>query len=153
MNERKPLNYSGLMFEKDKNPAVEMNAFGAFGVGVDIVRIERFRDRVDDESYLERLFSLHELRDAGYGHPRASRLAARWAAKEATAKALGCGLGSMLGWREVEVIRDGEGGPHIRLSPAAMERHSHPKLALSLSHDGDYAIAIVLLCGRDRETG
>ncbi len=115
------------------------------GVGIDIVRVERFTAKLDDNRFLERLFSERELEDAGPGPMRAARLAARWAAKEATAKALGCGLGSKLGWQEIETVRTESGKPEIILSEEAARRHGSPNLHVSISHDGDYSIAIVIL--------
>ncbi|MDP8209044.1 MAG: holo-ACP synthase [Candidatus Electryonea clarkiae] len=120
---------------------------GIHGVGIDLVQISRFEHHLDDMRFLKRLFSEREIQDAGSGTQRASRFAARWAAKEATAKALGCGLGEKLGWREIETVKNEFGKPSILLSPEADKRHDYPILSLSMSHDGEYAIAIVILSG------
>ncbi len=117
------------------------------GIGVDIVKVSRFDKHLENKLFLERLFTPVELADAGDGPNLASRLAARWAAKEAAAKALGCGFGGKLGWREVEIIRGDNGKPHLKLDPEADRRHGHPHLSLSISHDGDYAIAFVVCAG------
>lgn len=139
----------GYMYNENNTNASVFNLFNARGVGIDIVRVERFQEKVSNEHFLERIFSRYELTDAGKGPHLSSRLAGRWAAKEATAKALGCGLGSQLGWREIEVVKNGDGQPRIKLAPEAAERHDFPKLELSISHDGEYAIAIVVLVGKD----
>ncbi len=114
------------------------------GIGVDMARIARFEEKAHDERFLQRVFTPVELEDAGDGQARAQRLAARWAAKEAAAKALGCGMGSELGWQDVAVLRDEKGAPRIALSERAREHHGNIQLMLSLSHEGEYAIALVL---------
>ena len=113
------------------------------GIGIDLVRIERIAEHLDDKRFLERLFTPGELSDAGDGPQRAARLAARWAAKEALAKALGCGFGDALTWGDVETVRGDNGAPSLRLSDRAIKLHNNPKALVSLSHDGDYAIAMV----------
>ena len=123
----------------------------ATGLGVDLVQVSRFRARQDDSRFLERLFTASELAAISDGPHRAARLAARWAAKEACAKALGCGFGELLSWRDIEVIRTGNTPPTLMLTPEATKRHGDPTFLLSLSHDGDYAIAVVLLTGRAHE--
>ncbi len=123
----------------------ENDGFHARGVGVDIVDINRFRDKVHNERFLDRIFSPREQRDCGKGIFQPHRLAARWAAKEAVSKALGCGLGGDLSWKDVEVYHNADGQPQIWLSDAANERHNHPQFAVSLAHDGSYAVAFVIL--------
>jgi len=115
------------------------------GVGVDLVRIERIAGHIRDERFLKRLFTARELEDVGRGPQRAARLAARWAAKEAFAKALGCGFGESLTWGDVEVVRQENGSPILRLSQRALQQHGNLEALVSLSHDGEYAIAVVWL--------
>jgi holo-[acyl-carrier protein] synthase len=115
------------------------------GIGVDLVRIDRIAEHLEDERFLNRLFTPGELKDAGNGPQRAARLAVRWAAKEALAKALGCGFGDALTWNDVEVVRGENGAPSLRLSERAGLRYGNPNTFVSLSHDGEYAIAMVWL--------
>jgi holo-[acyl-carrier protein] synthase len=119
------------------------------GIGIDIVLVERMARRLGDEKFLGRLFHPGELENAGSGPGRAARLAARWAAKEAMAKALGCGFGPELSWADVEVFRQESGQPLLKLSGRAMKRHGNPVTALSMSHDGDYAVAVVWILSRE----
>ena len=121
----------------------QMSAPG--GVGVDLVRIERIAEHLGDDRFLNRLFTPGERADAGTGPQQAARLAARWAAKEALAKALGCGFGDSLTWGDVEILRGTNGAPALRLSARAMKAHGSPQTFVSLSHEGDYAIAVVWL--------
>lgn len=122
------------------------------GVGIDLVQISRFEDLQHDSRFLERIFSEGELAAIGSSVNRSARLAARWAAKEACAKALGCGIGDRLSWKEMQLERDQTGKPSIQLTEEAAARHHHPDLHLSLSHDGEYAIAIVWIPERKSST-
>jgi holo-[acyl-carrier protein] synthase len=110
------------------------------GVGVDVVDIARFEESLSrTPGLLDRLFTEGE-RDL----PVAS-LAARFAAKEALAKALGAPGG--LGWQDAEVVRDERGRPSlvVRGSVAeAAERAGVSSWHVSLSHDGGSAVAVVV---------
>jgi len=125
--------------------------------GVDIIEVARIRHAAErwGMRFLRRVFTPAELADCGVGGPapRYESLAARWAAKEATAKALGAGLrglgGSPTGLRfqEIEVIRGPDGRPALRLSGAAAAAAAQVglgSLALSLSHTHDHAVASVI---------
>ncbi|MFQ3663504.1 MAG: holo-ACP synthase [Chloroflexaceae bacterium] len=125
--------------------------------GVDIIEVARIRRAAErwGTRFLERVFTPTELADCGVGGPvpRYESLAARWAAKEATAKAIGMGLRGLgsgatgLRFREIEVIRGPEGRPEVRLSgtaAAAAAQAGLGSLALSLSHTYDHAVASVI---------
>ncbi len=80
------------------------------------------------------------------------RIAGRFAAKEAILKALGTGLGGGVSWRQIEVLPDTLGAPHAQFSGALarkMKALAGPGNAtrchLSISHQGDYAVAFVVL--------
>jgi holo-[acyl-carrier protein] synthase len=114
-------------------------------VGVDIIEIARIEKTLarHGERFLRRVYTAGEL---AHCQGIASRLAARWAAKEAVAKALGTGLGDIC-WQEIEVACDERGAPQVRLygrasAQAASMGISH--LALSISHSREYAIALVV---------
>ncbi len=119
--------------------------FSAEGIGVDIVKISRIAKQVDNPSFVKRIFTADEVVYAGEGSNREQRLAARWAAKEAVAKALGCGIGKELGFLDIEVYHDINKAPNVRLSDSAKAKHNNPNILLSLSHDGDYAIAMAVI--------
>lgn len=108
-------------------------------VGTDIVRVSRFHDR--GESFLRRCFTPGEI-DLCAG--QAQRLAGRWAAKEAVSKVLGLGVRG-IGWRDIEVERLPTGQPAVRLHGRAAQRADQlgmGRIALSISHESDYAVAI-----------
>jgi holo-[acyl-carrier protein] synthase len=114
------------------------------GVGVDVVDVERFaRAVLRTPRLLDRL-----LTDAEQAVRRPERLAARFAAKEALAKALGAPLG--LGWHDAEVVSDERSRPRFLLRgtvAAAATALGASSWHLSLSHDGGIATAFVLLEG------
>jgi holo-[acyl-carrier protein] synthase len=118
--------------------------------GVDLIEIARVRrvlDRYGDR-FLERVFTPAEVL---YCRARPPELAARFAAKEAVAKALGVGMRMMardgIGWRDAEIVGDGRGKPLVRLHGRAAERADELGLtewAISLSHTHEHAIAFVV---------
>lgn len=114
-------------------------------VGVDIIEISRIQDVLErhGDRFLRRVYTDGELTYAG---KRPSALAARWAAKEATAKALGTGIGPV-SFQEVEVVCNARGKPELSLHGNAAQLATHLRLshfALSLSHAADYAVAFVV---------
>ena len=113
--------------------------------GVDIIEIHRIQRTVErwGSRFLHRIYTEQEL---SYCHSRISSLAARFAAKEATMKALGTGIRGV-GWRDIEVVRQRGEAPTIRLHGRAAQRAKAMginDIALSLSHSRDYAIASVV---------
>ncbi|GAA0515168.1 holo-[acyl-carrier-protein] synthase [Paractinoplanes deccanensis] len=115
-------------------------------VGIDVVLVERFARALERTPLLGvRLFTEDE-RMTGSGSPRsAESLAARFAAKEAVAKALGAPAG--LRWHDCEIVADPDGRPWLTVSgtvaAAATERGIN-RWHLSLSHDGGIASAMVV---------
>lgn len=110
--------------------------------GVDVVAIDRLaRALARTPALAHRVFTEVELADAARGDVgldsavASSRLAARFAAKEAYRKA----AGRPCRWRDVEVVTDADGAPRLRVRGAAT------RAAVSLSHDGGVAVAFVLL--------
>lgn len=120
----------------------------ALVAGTDLVQIERIAATVDryGERFLRRVFTPGELAACG-GRP--ASLAARWAAKEAAAKALGTGIGAV-SFQEIEVVQADCGCPGLRLYGAAAElaaRRGLTDWAVSLAHDGGLALAFVVAMG------
>lgn len=114
-------------------------------IGVDIIDIERLAWSIDrfGDRFLRRVFTEQEL---DYCRGRIESLAARWAAKEAVAKALGCGIGQVT-WREIEVVNDDQRRPTVQLHGAAAELATQlgiHQFTVSLSHAKDYAVAFVV---------
>ncbi|HEX77784.1 MAG TPA: holo-[acyl-carrier-protein] synthase [Dehalococcoidia bacterium] len=121
-------------------------------IGVDIIEIPRIEQALErwGNRFLNRVYTSAELAQLGHRKPS---LAACFAAKEATMKALGTGRRGV-GWREVEVIHAPSGQPRLRLSGRAQHRARAlgiRSLAVSLSHCRDYALASVV--GTSDESG
>ena len=66
-----------------------------------------------------------------------------WAAKEATSKALGCGIGAECSFHDITITKTAKGAPILELSTKVKEQFNIDSSALSITHDGDYAIAVV----------
>ena len=114
-------------------------------VGVDMIEIDRIAAALErfGARFLERVYTENEI---AYCRGRAPQLAARFAAKEATMKALGTGTRGV-GWREVEVTRKRSGEPEIALhgrADARARKLGIDRLAVSLSHSRAYAVASVV---------
>jgi holo-[acyl-carrier protein] synthase len=121
-----------------------------FGTGIDIVDISRFERfvRENNEPLFNRLFTPLELDYCAARKRSAQHYALRFAAKEAFLKALGTGLRDGLAWRDMEVVNDTYGKPELKLSGRAAElfrQYGLTGIFLSLSHDGNLAVASVIL--------
>ncbi len=121
-----------------------------YGTGVDIVDISRF-DRFVQEAnnaLFQRLFTPAEIEYCAGKKRCAQHYALRFAAKEAFLKACGLGLREGLSWQDMEVCNDALGKPELKLSGMALKLFNDLSLGtifVSLSHDGNYAIAMVTL--------
>jgi holo-[acyl-carrier protein] synthase len=119
------------------------------GIGVDVVLVERFARAVARTPLLaDRLFTEAERVTASGNARSAESLAARFAAKEAVAKALGAPPG--LHWHDCEIVSDPDGRPWLTVSgtvAAAAAERGVARWHLSLSHDGGIASAMVIAEG------
>src|SRR5690554_2735215 len=115
--------------------------------GVDLVEIARIWAAIvrHKERFLMRVYTERGISQCS---ERTESLAARFAAKEATAKALGTGIWRHgIGWSDIEVVRSDEGAPSLHLHNAAFDRARFlgwSTWSVSLSHDRDRAIAFVV---------
>jgi holo-[acyl-carrier protein] synthase len=118
--------------------------------GVDLVEVDRIQRVIEehDERFLKRVFTPQELDEAGNNF---ASLAARFAAKEAVAKALGTGIGAVA-WQEIEILRGPDREPTLCLHGAAQSLAQALDLkrwSISLSHTHEHAIAFVVALGDD----
>ena len=114
--------------------------------GVDIIEIGRVGRVLEryGQRFLDRVYTPGEI---AYCRGRAPNLAARFAAKEATMKALGTGVRGV-SWKDIEVVRHESGAPAIKLHGRAKRRAQRlglQEIALSLSHSREYAVASVVI--------
>lgn len=120
------------------------------GTGIDIVDIERIRNSVDryGARFLNRVYTAAEQAYCQRKRNSAESLAARFAAKEAAAKALGTGISHGVTWLEIEVVREPGGRPTIAFHGRAQQlalRLGSRSAHLSLTHTGTIAMANVVL--------
>jgi holo-[acyl-carrier protein] synthase len=120
------------------------------GVGVDIIEVERIRASHErfGERFLKRILRPDEIAYCFTHAQPAPFLAARFAAKEAISKALGTGIGSQLGWQDMEVKRKESGEPYVVLHGPGQEllaKRGARMVHLSLSHTTAHAAAVAVL--------
>jgi holo-[acyl-carrier protein] synthase len=116
---------------------------GTTELGIDIIKVERIRHSIErfGERFSRRVLTPAEQR---YVRLRPETFAGRWAAKEAVSKVLGLGVRG-IGWRDIEIERLPTGQPAVRLrgrAAARAEQLGMERIALSISHESDYAVAI-----------
>ncbi|MDD2779927.1 holo-ACP synthase [Sulfuricurvum sp.] len=112
-------------------------------IGIDLIkldRMKRFIERFGDRG-LRKFLSENEI--VLINNPRSA--AGFWAAKEACSKALGCGIGAECGFHDIIISKTPKGAPILNLTPKVMEYFSITDTSVSITHDGDYAIAVVAL--------
>jgi holo-[acyl-carrier protein] synthase len=120
------------------------------GSGIDLVEIDRIHQSVEryGERFLNRIFTAAEQAYCLRKRRAAESFAARFAAKEAGAKALGTGMSRGVHWLEIEVTREPGGRPTLKFHGRAAEiaaRMGVAHVALSLTHSVDLAMANVIL--------
>ena len=120
-----------------------------FGTGVDIIDVERIRDRVSrDGGFKPLVFSAAEINYCESKAQPAEHFAARFAAKEAFLKALGTGWAGELNFHEIEIGNEENGRPYIRLlgkTAIAVAALGIGRIHVSLSHIKTMATAMVIL--------
>jgi holo-[acyl-carrier protein] synthase len=128
------------------------------GTGTDLTEISRIEETVarHGERFLQRIYTPAEVQYCQRKrHTAGESLAARFAAKEAGAKALGTGIAKGVAWHEIEVAHLPGGRPTLIFHGRAAERAAQMGVTaahLSLSHGRDLAIAVVILEGEPSKT-
>ena len=116
---------------------------GTTELGIDIIKVDRIRASIErfGERFSRRVLTPAEDR---YVRMRPETFAGRWAAKEAVSKVLGLGVRG-IGWRDIEIERLPTGQPAVRLhgrAAARAEQLGMDRIAVSITHESDYAVAI-----------
>jgi holo-[acyl-carrier protein] synthase len=116
---------------------------GTTELGIDIIKVERIRAALArfGPRFSGRVLTPGERR---YVRDRPETFAGRWAAKEAVSKVLGLGVRG-IGWRDIEIERMPTGQPAVRLhgrAAARAEQLGMERIAVSISHEADYAVAM-----------
>jgi holo-[acyl-carrier protein] synthase len=122
------------------------------GTGVDLIEVERIAHSIEryGERFLRRVYTDHEIAYCRGRRVSAESFAARFAAKEAGAKALGTGISRGVTWNEFQVARNPGGRPVLELRGRAAllaEELGVRAISLSLTHTGSLAMATVLMEG------
>ena len=120
------------------------------GLGTDLAEIDRIEGSIArfGERFLDRVYTTGEIAYCLRKKSSGESFAARFAAKEAGAKALGTGISQGVSWLEFEVLREPGGRPSLRLSGRAAElakARGVDRISLSLTHTKSVAMAVVVL--------
>ena len=120
------------------------------GIGMDIVEVGRLAASLQKcgGDFLTRVLGAGEIAYCRAHKNPAPFLAARFAAKEAVAKAFGTGIGSQLGWHDIEICRQESGEPFVVLHGKGAQlfaARGAKKIHISLTHTEAYAAATAIL--------
>lgn len=120
------------------------------GLGSDLIEVTRIAQSIDrfGKRFLDRVFTPGEIAYCQTKRNASESFAARFAAKEAGAKALGTGISHGISWPEIEVRREPSGKPTLHWRGRALERAMGlgvRRSALTLTHSRDIAMAVVVL--------
>ena len=123
------------------------------GIGVDIVETTRIEHSLErfGERFLHRVFTQGEIDYCQSMKYPARHFAARFAAKEAVSKAFGTGIGKSMGWKDIDVHREGSGHPFVKLEGGAKALAGERNVTavwISLSHTDHYAAANAVIEGQ-----
>ncbi len=112
-------------------------------IGIDLIktaRMKRLMERFGNHG-LSKFLSTEEIALV----KNHSTAAGFWAAKEACSKALGCGIGHECGFHDIILSKSPKGAPQITLSSKVQNTFAITSTSVSITHDGEYAIAVVAL--------
>ncbi len=130
-------------------PDFQLQEAAAPGMRIELIEIDRVRKCLErfGQRFLKRVFSEQERTYAQLHADPAPPLAARFAAKEAGAKALGRTRGAVGVWRDLQVERDAAGRPALLVTGRALDtaHASQARLFVSLTHTRQYAAACVMV--------
>ncbi|MBT8035937.1 MAG: holo-ACP synthase [Verrucomicrobiae bacterium] len=117
-----------------------------FGIGIDVVEVERIASSMSEfgDRFASKVFTESERSYCESQNRPAIHYAARFAAKEAVAKALGTGIGKDLSWLDIEIRRRGSGEPEVFLSGDGekfAKVNNLVQIKISLTHAQHYAAA------------
>jgi holo-[acyl-carrier protein] synthase len=117
------------------------------GIGVDVVDVQRMKDVLEKQGkvFLDKVSSDMEVTYCKTRKKPYIHFGARFAAKEAVAKAMRTGWSGAFHWRDIEVVNDQSGAPHILLSRDVAKALDQCRVHLSLSHTDNTVVAFVVL--------
>lgn len=104
------------------------------GIGIDVVSVARIEKAMENPRFVARILTENERRVGTH----ATRVAGRWAAKEALAKA----IPSLRSWHAVEILNDPSGAPTVRFTDSGLKAF---RVHLSITHEKDWAAAVAVV--------
>ena len=112
-------------------------------IGVDIIKTSRMQKMLENfgEKALKKFLTDDEIKLV----KNYKTAAGFWAVKEACSKALGTGIGRECSFYDIKISKTARGAPQIKLSDTLINKFLIGESSVSISHDGDYAIAVVAL--------
>ena len=122
-----------------------------FGVGTDIIQVNRLKKTLNKKSFLSRIYSKEEILKCKRSKVNSNCFAKRFAAKEAFSKALGTGISKGISFNEIVVLNEKSGKPYIKLinkTKKIVEKKLKKKIykiSLSIADEKDYAVAFVTI--------
>ncbi len=121
-----------------------------FGIGTDIVDVERIRKLGSLEKFADKILSLNELEvfKSQIDEKKVTFLAKQFAAKEAVSKALGTGIGKDIRFNQIEILRNSDGKPYLNhdgIITTILNDLGITKTHVSLSDEKKYVLAFVVL--------
>ena len=121
-----------------------------FGIGTDIVEVERIKKLDSLEKFADKILSLSELEvfKSQIDEKKVTFLAKQFAAKEAVSKALGTGIGKDIRFNQIEILRNSDGKPYLNrdgIITTIFNDLGITKTHVSLSDEKKYALAFVIL--------
>ena len=122
-----------------------------FGIGTDIVSIDRIKNSLKNKNFINRIFNKKEILKCKKINNSSNCYAKRFAAKEAFSKALGTGISKGINFNEIVILNKKSGKPYINLIGTTKKKieqifkKKKTKISLSLSDEKDYAVAFVTI--------
>jgi len=122
-----------------------------FGVGTDIIQVNRLKKSLKNKLFLSRIFSEEEITRCKKTKKNSNCFAKRFAAKEAFTKALGTGISNGINFKEIIVLNEKSGKPYIKLTDKTKKvvekklKKKNFKVSLSIADEKDYAVAFVTI--------
>ncbi len=112
-------------------------------IGIDLIKTSRMQQMMEHfgQKALKRFLNEEEIALV----KNYKTAAGFWAAKEATSKALGVGIGAECSFLDIEIAKTKKGAPYLKLSKKLIENFNIQDSSLSITHDGEYAIAVVAI--------
>mgnify|MGYP001976795369 CR=1 FL=1 len=122
-----------------------------YGVGTDIVKVDRIKKSIRNKYFISRIFNENEIQKCKKLKKNYNCYAKRFAAKEAFSKALGTGISNGINFNEIIVLNEKKGRPFIKLIKNTKKKvekkfkRKKYKISLSLSDENNYAVAFVTI--------